>query len=317
MRPYESHSTQGAEAWLSGKNEADNPYPEGSLARDLWLEGHLDAMVQSGDLNRTAEDCAKVYLEDTILEARRAESRLRLDLPSAMEVAESIEFPLSKWPGNCYAVAVAMLESGILEPFQEQHGRLFPAYGMYDGPLAHGHRRMNRHGWLESAEGFAVDPTRWVFTGEYPHIWAGRLDDYDLAGMRLRSVYRSLQAPKPEGETLWLGLNDPADLAAFDRMLKDRSVSVTGRITPNRLHWIVTSPIEAMGSDAPLFLATADRLGLGGFVPTDTRLWLEFALDGYTPDRLRAGHTRVEPLGCLSRDDPARLLGHDSFSTCI
>ncbi|MBY3150857.1 hypothetical protein HFO56_00240 [Rhizobium laguerreae] len=288
MRPFISHAEQGVEAYLNGKTEADNPHREGSVAHIQWLSGHLFQKVDSGDLNETDEDCARVYHGDTVIEARRTVSRLRLDLPDAASVADAIDLPVKEWDGKCFAVSVAALESGILDEFQEKHGTLFPAYGIYDGPLASGRRGMDRHGWLESVEGHVVDPTRWCFTDEYPHLWASTLDDYDLAGMRLRSAYRPANAPKPDGPPIPLGINDLRDLQAFDRVLGDNRVSRTGMITMNRLHWLLNSPLEKLGADAATFIRAADRLGMGGLIPVDTRLWLEFSQNGYDPEKLRA-----------------------------
>jgi hypothetical protein len=280
----------GADAFLCGQNEDANPHAEGSIAHIEWLRGHLDAKVESRDLNESEEDCARVYLSDTHSEARRYASGLLLDLPTATAVGDAIGLPVKEWKHKCFAVSVAALESGILDEFQEKHGPLFPAYGMYDGPIAPGRRSFNRHGWLESVRGHVVDPTRWVFTDEYPHLWAGRLDDYDLGGMRLRSAYRPTVAPRPEGTPFQLGINDQKDLAAFDRVLRRKSVSRTGMISTNELHWILTCPLEELGDDADLFIRVADRLGLSGLVPIDTRLWLDFSTNGYDPAKLRATH---------------------------
>lgn len=296
MRPFESHSRQGADSWLAGKSEADNPHREGTLAHVEWLGGHLDAMVESGDLDETAQDCARVYLDDTEIEAGRMASRLRRDLPTATAVADAIGVPVVKWKGNCFAVSVAALESGILDEYQEKYGTLFPAYGMYDGPLAEGRRLLNRHGWLESVEGHVVDPTRWVFTDEYPHLWAGKLDEYDLGAMRLRSAHRPYAAPAPEGEPVRLATNDRRDLLAFDRVFRDGRTSASGAITRNRLHWLLTSPLEQMGENAPMFVAIADRMGASGLVPIDTRLWIDFSVNGYDPSKLRVAHADIPEL---------------------
>lgn len=297
MRPLISHAEQGSDAYLAGRNEAENPHREGTTAHVEWLGGHLARKVDSGDLVETDHDCAKVYLDDTVLEAGRTVSGLRLDLPTAASVADAIDLPVEQWRGKCFAVSVATLESGILDDYQERHGALFPTYGIYDGPLGSGRQGFNRHGWLESVEGHVVDPTRWVFTNECPHIWAGPIDDYDLGGMRLRSRYRPTFAPVGEGNTIPLGINDKRDLLAFDRMLRNNDVSRTGMIAPNLLHWILTAPIEVLGTDANLFIKTADRLGKGGLVPTDTRLWLDFSTNGYDPSKLRVayGDLPIEP----------------------
>lgn len=293
MRPFTSHSDQGAEAWLSGRDESANPYREGSLAHIEWLSGHLATIAESGDLDGDSADSAKIYAEEVRGEARRAASRLMLDVPTATAVGDAIGIPVKRWPGNCFAISVAALESGVLDEFQEKHGRLFPAYGMYDGPMGSGQRGMNRHGWLESNEGHVVDPTRWVFTQEYPHIWAGTLDDYDLGGMRLRSGVRPSSAPKPMGEQVRLGVNDPSLLAAFDRLLGDHSTSTTGAIHNNRLHWIATTPLEKLGDDAEAIMKTIDRIGRSSLIPVDNRLWIEFSTNGYSPEKLRPQRDEV------------------------
>ncbi|MBY3433039.1 hypothetical protein HFN89_02445 [Rhizobium laguerreae] len=304
MRPFVSHADQGVQAYLNGKSEADNPHREGSVAHIDWLKGHLFQKMDSGDLNEDDHDCARVYHDDVVHEARRTTSRLQLDLPEASAVAEAIGMPVESWRGNCFAVSVATIESGVLDEFQEKHGSLFPTYGIYDGPLASGRRGMNRHGWLESVAGYVVDPTRFVFTNEYPHLWAGPLDDYDLAGMRLRSAYRPQSAPKSEGQQLVLGINDPHALRAFDRVLGDDEVSRTGMITANRLHWLLNAPLETLGTDAAMFIKTADRLQRGVLVPIDTRLWLEFSQNGYDPARIRECHGEV-PETPKARSRPA------------
>ena len=77
----------------------------------------------------------------------------------------------------------------------------------------------------------------------------------------------------------------------FDRILRGNTVSSTGMIFPNELHWIVTSSLEQLGEDATMFIKTADRFKLGGLVPVDTRLWLDFSQNGYDPAKLREAHT--------------------------
>lgn len=293
MRPLISHAQHGADAYIEGENEAANPYPDGTMAGIEWLRGHLFAKAESGDMNEIDEDSTRVYLDYASNASRMLAAELRHDLPVAEDVADAIGLAVEDWKHKCYAVSVAALESGILDEFQNRHGKLFPAYGMYDGPLAAGRREVNRHGWLESVEGHVVDPTRWVFTDEHPALWAGNLEGYDLGAMRMKESFRQRLPPAPQGNTLRLGLNDPADLRRFDKLLGHDGVSRSGTITSHEFHWLVTCPLETLGEDADFLIRTADRLGLAGLVPVDTRLWVDFSANGYDPLKLRARYPVV------------------------
>lgn len=98
---------------------------------------------------------------------------------TAQAVADAIQVPLHEWPGNCYAIACAVLKSGMVR------GRA--TYGHYYGyisPLSipFGGRKWSRHGWITRRKTI-VDPTRWVFEAVKPYIYVGPVNDadYDLS----------------------------------------------------------------------------------------------------------------------------------------
>lgn len=82
------------------------------------------------------------------------------------------------WAGQCFGIALAVVEAGLVD------GRA--RYGHWLGPVAPGtlfsRRPLVPHGWIEKAAGIIVDPTRWVFESVSPYIYEGPNDHYDVGG---------------------------------------------------------------------------------------------------------------------------------------
>ena len=277
MRPTWGYARQGEDAWFDGSGEAQNPYPEDTLANLEWLAGNLTAGANSGDLDDP--DGIRAYLDDIEGWLRMHRARLKRGLPSAQDTATAIGLALGEWPGNCYGVAELALKSGILDSHQAEHGPLILTYGAYYGHIdstSHfGGRPFSRHGWLESPAGHVVDPTRFVFTASHPEIWAGSGADYDLSHARVRERLNP-RPPEPDGgRSVRLPLNDPDSLSVFDRLLGSGSeVRRTGSIEIRRLSWIANLSLERLGCDAPMVFRTIEQAGWPGIVPSDCRRWV-------------------------------------------
>jgi len=183
---------------------------------------------------------------------------------NAEHIASRIRQPLNTWPGNCFAIATAIVETGIV------HGRA--VYGNYYGPIVpasmfHG-KPVVRHGWILMDERTVVDPTRWVFEDKVPYIYVGpNNDDYDEGANRLRSSFRTpppafdgsvrsaLKHPVPEGLQ-----------AIFATWLNQPTCTV---VSINQLFWLANSPLAALGDYAKPTYEFLTRRDLAVFVPTD------------------------------------------------
>lgn len=95
------------------------------------------------------------------------------------DVVDATGIAVDDWPGNCYAIAVALVESGLLPD------RFEAVYGHWTGPISSRSRFADRralgftgHGWaLDPDSGTVVDPTRWVFEHADPYIFVGQEPD--------------------------------------------------------------------------------------------------------------------------------------------
>jgi hypothetical protein len=223
-----------------------------------------------------------IDIEDVKYWTSQLASRLKRELPSAEDVSKAIQIDLSLWPKNCYGIAQATLESGVLDAFQQKYGKLFLTYGQYHGEFAptsiYANRPLARHGWLESPLGHVVDPTRYVFLDQTPHLWAGTIEDYDLSGARIRQS----MSPNPplindqNSDLVTLPLNERSSLSVFDHILRNtgQQIENSGKIELCHLIWVATRPLADLGEDAPMILKTIDEAGKSFLIPIDNRNWI-------------------------------------------
>lgn len=278
MRPLLSYENAGRTAAAEGLSLESNPRPEGSLAGLNWSVGWLSERIR-----RDGSCCG---LRERLLRTRSAKEELSravlADLPKTTLVGDAVDLPVGNWPGNCYAVAVGMLDSGILDGFQARHGALFPAYGIYTG-LVDGDAGTLRHGWLEGVNGIVIDPTRWTLHQEYPRIWAGGIRDYDLAGMRLRQAFQSPHPPPPTRGEREVEVWDRELVEALERLAGESVRGARRTIRVGILRHAANQPLERLGSAAAPLYALLVEAGLPGLIPMDNRRWVEWSRDGYVP----------------------------------
>lgn len=179
---------------------------------------------------------------------------------SAQEVAELIGWPTEKWPGNCYAVAHAMLNAGFVR------GKL--AYGHYHGFISDSSifagRRFTRHGWIIRRTTI-VDPSRWAFEAKDPYVHVGPRDDpdYDVGGNRLRQMMLS-EPPRFDADNCWTA---PEELLPLLGAFGFGEV-----ISAPQVAWLASLPLELLGDDAKLvFEWVAYDLKTPAFIPIDNR----------------------------------------------
>jgi len=118
-------------------------------------------------------------------------------------VAKKLAIPTKEWPGNCYAIASAIVKAGIVPKGKAR-------YGHWLGPVADGTmfwgNPIIRHGWAEYTDKdfgtIVVDPTRWVFEGKKPYIYQAPDFDgfYDIGGNKLlEGLMANREAPENDG----------------------------------------------------------------------------------------------------------------------
>ena len=190
------------------------------------------------------------------------------------DVAARIGVPVAAWPGNCYGIALGMVEAGLVP------GGV-AVYGAFWGPVAPGSRFDHagrraygcvRHGWVRVGDR-VVDPTRYVFEGAAPSVYEGPADDaYDEGANRLRAHF--LRPPPafvaPQASDPW---SRPValDLPAATRAAVTALLGDARGVTRGRLFWLANLPLPLLGPHAaPLYRAIV-AAGEGVALPWDNR----------------------------------------------
>jgi len=194
------------------------------------------------------------------------------------ELAQAIDIPLKEWPGNCHAIAVAILArvpvAGMRVVRGHYHGHVSKS-SVYRGSL-------QQHSWLEAEDGRILDPTRWAMSSpNNPYIHLGENDAYDEAGLMLRARMKPHTAM-----SAFLSGNDTAgaDNAILKRLKAQtpeeiaRVFEAGGLALPRaeislrdaeRLRSRMEDPVEHFHEPEAFFKALQE-IGMGALVPYDT-----------------------------------------------
>jgi hypothetical protein len=180
------------------------------------------------------------------------------------QIAHAIKIPLEYWPGNCYAVAMAMVVAGI------HAGKA--RYGVYNGPIhpksMFGDKPFARHGWIE-CDDCIVDPTRYVFENRQPYIAVVDIDNeiYDFGAQALRERTRIPYSNiDPKGAPVVI----PEELRATLSACAGCEISI---VSMQQLCWLSNSSLAQLGFNARPFYEYLQSLNKQAFVPVD--LWEE------------------------------------------
>jgi hypothetical protein len=187
----------------------------------------------------------------------------KLNVDAVDAIARKIDLPVSKWPGNCYAIASMMIKAGVVKGVAR--------YGHYLGEVKKGSmfdrgHPVIRHGWIESGENgkkIVIDPTRWVFEGKKPYIYiSDDLSEYDVGGQIWREM---TMFPVPEF--------DPKDVIEINasKKVNDAILDLLGhpKITKHGLFWIANLPMNRLGGNIKGIYKVLEKSGHGALIPID------------------------------------------------
>ena len=190
-----------------------------------------------------------------------------IDVPTPEAVARAIGLPVRRWEGNCYGVASACVERGVVDGMV--------VYGVWWGLISDrskfAGRQFTHHAWVRTTDGLIFDPTQWCFEATRPYIYVGiEGHDYDHAGIRLRSECRR-QLPPPMGKDVVLrGLTKQLVAAVAATIPDARIVGRTVCVSASQLCWFANTDPRIL-PDYPKFVAAMSVAGLQGFIPIDYR----------------------------------------------
>lgn len=297
-----------AHSWARGEN--DCPFDEASdpIAYWSWIAGLRyefyaeQFLVQQdycrGELelyDRTVDDLAnagiaRIHLDHAVRKASQT-------LPSIEEVAKVISCEVSEWAGNCFGISCMIYRAGLFPGFRpvygEYHGHIDPR-GYFSGSMP-----FSQHGWLQNDKGVVIDPTRYAFTAETPHIHIGPHDyDYDIAGERRRASrsgfcmppHRSVAAVPACTERAYPLALSEALCDILQRRMPDCRKSNSGLIlTQAEAFWLANQPFGRLEGHHLELIAALEEAGLKALIPTDT-----YALTH--PDRFEKAYVFAEEM---------------------
>jgi len=189
----------------------------------------------------------------------------------AINFAEKIGIPLEDWPGNCYAIACKIVETGLIEGsskavYGHWRGDIRPASMFYSTYSRVG---FVRHGWIRMATGMIIDPTRWVFEVKAPYIWAGMQgDEYDEGGNQLR---QAMENPPPEYDPQARTVDlDWTGLECFTEEIYNL-LGYTPEIQLNHLFWLANLSLYTLGDLAVPVYELLVQNNFEALIPLDNR----------------------------------------------
>lgn len=259
----------GFEAAFNGECETSNRYPVGTDAHLSWNDGYASYFEVEEDARKNR---AKPKRFDAVLE--------QLERMSMEEVATLMNWPLETWPGNCFGVASQLVEAlnwtDATAVYGNFIGEVSPECSLFYGrPVVH-------HGWILTAQGCVVDPTRWVFDASAPAIkilkpWEASKEElavYDEGGEELARMRHGDAPTFVEGERTFelRGPGIPPELA-FIVMCRltppGRPPSVLKQVSLTQVRWLANTPYTDWGDSAGTVYAWLDSIKCHAFVPVD------------------------------------------------
>lgn len=194
----------------------------------------------------------------------------RVEDLTPVDAATAIGVPLEYWPGQCFGIASALVDAGLVPGGRAVYGHFLGRVSPKSVPFGPRHKLpFQAHGWVIMPDGRILDPTRWVFEAKRPYLFIGPRDnpEYDEGGNHFRSIMRGPAVPEPESART-CAIAFEGEAAAFARL-------AFGHGSPygiNEARWLAhTAPAEAGDAIAGLYQAL-QAAGLGALIPFDNRL---------------------------------------------
>lgn len=187
---------------------------------------------------------------------------------SPEDAAATMGIPLDFWPGQCFGIASAFVDAGLVAG-HAVYGHFLGRVSKQSVPF--GSRSglpFQAHGWVILPDGRIFDPTRWVFEAVAPYLFIGPANnpEYDEGGNKFRTMMRGPAIAEPMAVRTF---NIPlaGEAAAFARL-------AFGHDSPfgiNEARWLAhTAPNEAGLAIAGIYEA-CQAAGLGALIPLDNR----------------------------------------------
>lgn len=177
------------------------------------------------------------------------------------DVADEICIPVDNWPGNCHAIAIAMIKHEVVEG-KAMYGHY---HGYIDKDSIFGGRPFTHHGWVVRADDI-VDPTRWVFEGIDPYIYIGPKDDdaYDPGGNRVREMFMRPAPPFVPTQNLY---ELPKHIAPLAQTLLNYYETT---VCAQQAGWLAALPLGMLGDQVEeIYRWIIDDVETPGFIPID------------------------------------------------
>lgn len=182
---------------------------------------------------------------------------------SISDIEEIIDVDVEEWPGNCYAIATAIVESGLIDGravYGHWLGYVDPESMFYHKSKA----GFCRHGWIITDDGI-VDPTRWVFENSKPYIYEGPdSDEYDEGGNSFRKLTEK-ECPRYNPDK-----HLDVDFGEAKEFIRD--LTGDGEICLDRLFWLSNLSLGTLGEFAKPIYEEIARINFSGFIPIDNRI---------------------------------------------
>lgn len=183
-------------------------------------------------------------------------------------IATAIEIPTDRWPGNCHAIASAVLRKLPVEGMRLVRGH-------YDGPISRDsvyRGGPQQHSWLRLQDGRILDPTRWCMTRPTrPYLYLDVNDAYDEAGMMLALRARAAMS----GSLASIGALRVEDAlqARLDKMdpaLRSAIFQALGesKSSGHSLHTALMAPVEHL-QHPERFFGALEAAGMRALVKAD------------------------------------------------
>jgi hypothetical protein len=191
------------------------------------------------------------------------------------KLEKCIGIPAEQWVSRCHEISALALETGCYTGYLR--------YGMYLGSIApecrvagwQEYQRSGvpiRHGWIEQKSGRIIDPTRWVFTAESPHISIIMPDDqeyqeYDPGAQQFKMLFLTPPPLRQPGDRELAEFQPQGTLLGWVRASLEDTQGPP--FTVQQVFWLANLPPRLLGRWAkPLYLAL-NVSELRGAIPVD------------------------------------------------